>query len=451
MTYVPHTPDDQREMLAEIGVGSLEDLLKTIPDGLRLKDPLAVGPRLSEVELAEYVNSLAGRNSGPGTMVSFLGGGIYDHHVPAVVDFLSSRSEFYTAYTPYQAEVAQGTLQVTYEFQSLICRLTGMDVANASLYDASSAVAEAALVALSATRRNQVIISGTVNPRYNHVLESYTQGRDIAIECPPAQNGTSDVAAITGLISKETACVIVQSPNFFGQLEDVSGIERAVHQAGGLLIYVFYPIALGVCRTPGEAGADLAVGEGQSLGNPPNYGGPLLGLLAAKKEYVRRIPGRIVGRTQDEKGRSGYVMTLQTREQHIRREKATSNICTSQALLATRAAMYTSLMGRRGFKALAEVCTRRAHYLAEKITGLDGFALTYPGPFFNEFVVSCPVPVQEIIGRMSERGVMPGIDLSTFFPGRECELLVCVTEKNSPTHLDTFVQHMSKAARVAHA
>jgi len=451
MTYVPHTPDDQREMLATIGVGGLGELLQTIPDELRLKEPLAVGPRLSEVELAEYVNSLADRNSGAGTMVSFLGGGIYDHHIPAVVDFLSSRSEFYTAYTPYQPEVAQGTLQVTYEFQSLICRLTGMDVANASLYDGSSAVAEAALVALAATGRNQVIVSGTVNPHYLQVLQSYTQGRDIAIECPPEKNGATDAAAIAGLISKETACVIVQSPNFFGQLEDVSAIEREVHEAGGLLIYVFYPIALGVCQTPAETGADLAVGEGQSLGNPPNYGGPLLGLLAAKKEYVRRIPGRIVGRTQDAKGRPGYVMTLQTREQHIRREKATSNICTAQALIATRAAMYTSLMGRRGFKALAEVCTRRAHYLAEKIAALDGFRLTFTGPFFNEFVVSCPVPAHEIIEHMSEQGIMPGIDLSTFFPGRERELLVCVTEKNSPTHLDMFVQHMSKAARAAHA
>ena len=445
MTYVAHTPEDTQEMLERIGVRSIEDLLKTIPENLRLTEPLAVGERLSEVELTAHLEALAAQNAGPDRMVSFLGGGVYDHYVPAVVDFLASRSEFYTAYTPYQPEVAQGTLQATYEFQSLICRLTGMDAANASLYDGASAVAEAALVAISATGRPGIIVSGTVNPRYREVLAGYTQGRAVAIECPSDRNGISDSAAIVGKITDQTACVIVQSPNFFGQLEDVSAIEQAVHRVSGLLIYAFSPIALGICRTPGEANADLAVGEGQPLGNPPNFGGPLLGLLATRKEHVRRIPGRIVGRTVDEQGRPGYVMTLQTREQHIRREKATSNICTAQALLATRAAIYMSLMGKSGFRALAEVCTRRAHYLAEKISAVRGCALRYSGPFFNEFVVTCPLPAARVIASMSEHGIMPGIDLAQFFPDRDRELLVCVTEKHPPAQLDRYVEVLSQA------
>ena len=440
MVYISHTPEDRKEMLARIGAGSLEDLLKTIPERLRLRGPLAVGDRLSEVELTAHLESLAGQNAGPERMVAFLGGGVYDHYVPAAVDFLASRSEFYTAYTPYQPEVAQGTLQVTYEFQSIICRLTGMDAANASLYDGASAVAEAALVAISTTGRSEIVISGTVNPRYHEVLRSYTQGRGVTIECPAERDGTSDSAAIVRKISEHTACVIVQSPNFFGQLEDVSAIEYAVHRAGGLLIYVFYPIALGLCQTPGEANADLAVGEGQSLGNPPNFGGPLLGLLATKKEYIRRIPGRVIGRTVDEQGRPGYVMTLQTREQHIRREKATSNICTAQALLATRAAMYASLLGKRGFRALAEVCARRAHYLADNISVVRGFSLRYAGPFFNEFVLACPVPATQIIDFMSAQGIMPGIALAEFFPGADHDLLVCVTEKHAPAQLDRYVE-----------
>jgi glycine dehydrogenase subunit 1 len=447
MSYFPHTPEDRQEMLAQIGVDSIEDLLKTIPNELRLAEPLAVGEQLSEVELTAHLETLADQNTNSAQLASFLGGGVYDHYVPAVVDFLSSRSEFYTAYTPYQPEVAQGTLQATYEFQSLICRLTEMDVANASLYDGASATAEAALVALASTRRKQIIISSTVHPRYRDVLATYTQGRDVAIDCAPEVDGVTEMEEMTGLISDQTACVIVQSPNFFGQLEDVSVIERAIHQVGGLLINVFYPIALGICLTPGEAGADLAVGEGQPLGNPPSYGGPLLGLLAAKKEFVRRIPGRMIGRTVDEKGRPGYVMTLQTREQHIRREKATSNICTAQALLATRAAIYTALLGRRGFRVLAEVCTRRAHYLAEKIAAIKGFSLKYPGPFFNEFVVSCPISANRIIEYSSERGIMPGIGLAQYFPDRDFDLLVCVTEKHSPAQLDRFAEILSQVAQ----
>ncbi len=447
MTYIPHTPEDRENMLSAIGAGSLDDLLKTIPEKLRLTEPLSVGEALSEAELAAHFENLAAANDGPDRLISFLGGGVYDHYVPAAVDSLSSRSEFYTAYTPYQPEVAQGTLQVIYEFQSLICRLTGMDVANASLYDCGSAVAEAALVALAATRRPHIIISGSVHPRYREVLVSYTQGRDMILDTVAEKNDSSNVETITKLINDRTAGVIVQSPNFFGRLEDFSGIEHAVHEAGGLLIDVFHPVALGVCRTPGEQGADLAVGEGQPLGNPPSFGGPLLGLLAAKKKFVRRIPGRIVGRTTDKQGRPGYVMTLQTREQHIRREKATSNICTAQALVATRAAIYLSLMGRRGFRALAEVCMRRAHYLALKIAALDGFVLPYPGPFFNEFVVSCPIPAARVIEAMSEQGIAPGIDLSRFYPGREHDLLVCVTEKHSPAQLERYVEILNKTVR----
>ncbi len=446
MTYVPHTPEDRREMLAEIGVDSIEKLLKTIPGNLRLDSPLAVGRGLSEVELAAHLAELASKNSAANTLVSFQGGGVYDHYVPAAVDFLSARSEFYTAYTPYQPEVAQGTLQATYEFQSIVCRLTGMDVANASLYDGASAVAEAALVATAVTRRNHIIISGTVNPRYREVLLGYTQGRDVVIDRVPEENGVTDLDTAGKLINEQTACIIIQSPNYFGQLEKFEQIEEAIHKAGGLLIHVFQPIALGLCQTPGEAGADIAVGEGQPLGNPPSFGGPLLGLLAAKKEFVRRIPGRIVGRTVDSQDRPGYVMTLQTREQHIRREKATSNICTAQALLATRAAIYGALIGRRGLQALAELCTRRAHYLAERIAGLNGFSPAFPGPFFNEFVVDCPVPAGELIDAMADRGIVPGIELARYFPDKTNALLVCVTEKHPREQLDRFVELLQAIA-----
>jgi len=448
MTYIPHTPEDRDEMLSAIGVRSIEELLVTIPKKLRLTGPLRLPGSLSEVELTEHLETLAAKNNGPDQLISFLGGGAYDHYVPAAVDFLSSRSEFYTAYTPYQPEVSQGTLQVIYEFQSLICRLTGMDVANASLYDCGSAVAEAALVALAATGRRQVLISESVNPRYREILVAYAQGRDVTIDTAVQSRGSTDAATISKIIGDQTACVITQSPNFFGQLEDLSMIEQTVHRRGGLLITIFYPLALGICRTPGEQGADLAVGEGQSLGNPPNFGGPMLGLLAAKKDFLRRLPGRIVGRTTDKQGKPGYVMTLQTREQHIRREKATSNICTAQALLATRAAMYLSLLGRQGFRTLAEVCMRRAHYLADKIAALDGFAVKFPGPFFNEFVLTCPAPAALVIEAMAQQGIMPGIDLSRSFSECEYDLLVCVTEKHSTAQLERYVEALKDLACV---
>ncbi len=426
-------------MLSTIGEPSLQRLLRTIPQNLQLPEPLPIDPSLSEAEVYTLLESLAATNAGVGHTQSFLGGGIYDHYVPAAVDALSSRSEFYTAYTPYQAEVAQGTLQATYEFQSMICRLTGMDLANASLYDGASAVAEAASMALGITKRPQVIVAGTVHPRYRDVLQTYTQGRDMVMDVTLEERGVSDICTMTRLISDQTACVIVQSPNFFGQLEDVRPVERAIHEAGGLLIYVCYPMALGICRSPGEVNADIAVGEGQCLGNVPSYGGPLLGLIAAKRNHARYLPGRIVGRTEDVEGRTGYVLTLQTREQHIRREKATSNICTSQALLATRAAIYLALLGKHGFAALAEVCTRRAHYLAEKIDALPWYTLKYSGPFFNEFVITCPVPPASVIEIMLKEGIMPGIDLSGYYPDRRNELMIAVTEKHMPQHLDRFV------------
>ncbi len=444
MSYSAHTPEDREQMLSAIGEPSLQRLLRTIPDKLQLKEPLPIDPSLSEAEVYVLLDALADKNASANHTLSFLGGGIYDHYVPAAVDALSSRSEFYTAYTPYQAEVAQGTLQTTYEFQSMVCRLTGMDIANASLYDGGSAVAEAASMALGITKRPQVIVSGTVNPRYRDILQTYTQGRDMVMDVTLEERGVSDVRTITKLISDQTACVIVQSPNFFGQLEDVREIERAIHEAGGLLIYVFYPTALGLCQSPGEINADIAVGEGQCLGNTPSFGGPLLGLIAAKKSHSRFMPGRIVGRTEDVEGRTGYVLTLQTREQHIRREKATSNICTSQALLATRAAIYLALLGKQGFAALAEVCTRRAHYLADAIDALRSYTRKYPGPFFNEFVITCPIPAARVCESMLENGIMPGIDLSRYYPDRENELMISVTEKHTREHLDHFVSVLSQ-------
>lgn len=446
MEYTSHTDQSRREMLAAIGVRSLDELFKAIPADVRQKAPLRLPDGLSQAEVDSLLESLAGQNAAAPEVVSYLGGGIYNHHVPAAVDAVSFRSEFYTAYTPYQPEVAQGTLQATYEFQSMIRRLTGMDVAQASLYDVGSALAEAALVAIAQTGRRKLIIAGTLNPRFRSVLDTYLSAQNALIDVAIGSDGRTDFAKLSALTDDQTAAVIMPSPNYFGSLERWDEGAKVAHRHGALFVTVFYPISLGLIKPPGDCGADIAVGEGQSLGNPPSFGGPLLGLFAIKKEFIRRLPGRLIGRSVDALGQTAYVMTLQTREQHIRREKATSNICTAQALLATRAAIYMALLGKQGIVQLARTCSERAHYLASRIAALKGYSIPFGASFFNEFVVEAPVAARVVLEQLRRRGIIGGIELGGRFPGFDRRLLVSVTERHSPAMLDRLVEELRSAA-----
>jgi glycine dehydrogenase subunit 1 len=444
MSYLPNTDQNRKEMLERIGVRDFSELIGSIPDSLKLKGDLKIPSPLSELELTKLLTELASRNRDTNQSICFLGGGAYDHFIPAIVDHIISRSEFYTAYTPYQAEVSQGTLQSIYEFQSLICELTGMEVANASMYDGATAVAEAALLAGAHTRREKILVGGSLHPNYRKVIDTYCGSIKLKVDTLPLLEGEGliDADAAKNTISDKVACVIVQTPNFFGLLENVKEIEPLVHSAGALLILVCDPISLGVLRTPGEYNADIVVGEGQALGNNLYLGGPYLGYFAAKRSLVRRMPGRIVAATTDTKGQVGYVMTLQTREQHIRREKATSNICTNQALCALSACVYLSVMGRTGIRKVAELCLQKSHYAAEQIDSIDGFKRKYKAPFFKEFVIETPLPAERVVGSLFERGVMGGVDLGGFDQTWKNQLLVCVTEKRTKTEIDLLVDEL---------
>jgi len=445
MEYTSHTDESRRDMLTAIGVERFEELLKAIPDAIRLHRPIDLPAGLSEFEVDSLLASMAAQNAVPPEITSYLGGNIYDHYIPAALDHVGSRSEFYTAYTPYQPEVAQGTLQATYEFQSMICRMTGLDVAQASLYDGGSAIAEAAILALAHTKRRGVILAGTLPPRYRTVVETYLTAQDVNITTAVAPDGTTDFDKLRSLLNDEIACVIMPSPNYFGTLDRWEDGAKLAREHGALFVAVFRPLALGITKSPGACGADIAVGEGQSLGNTPSFGGPLLGLFAAKREYIRRLPGRLVGRTVDSQGQTAYVMTLQTREQHIRREKATSNICTAQALLATRAAIYMSLLGEQGFTQLAKTCMERAHYLASRIDELEGYSVPHGSAFFNEFVVEAPMMASTILSRLRRSNILGGIELGARFPGYDRRFLVCVTERHTRNDLDTFVRELRVA------
>jgi len=431
-------------MLETIGVSGLEELFAPIPENLRNYGSMKLPAPLAEPELIRHLEDLSRKNN-PGE-ISFVGGGIYNHYVPPAVWTLVMRSEFVTAYTPYQAEVAQGTLQAIYEFQTHVCRLTGMDVANASLYDGATAVAEAAMLAVNHTGRNRIVVSETVNPIYREVLAATLSGRDLEIITVPVDGNVTDYRRIGDYVDQNAACLILGQPNFFGYLEEIEPGQKAIHEAGGLLALVIDPISLGMLKTPAEYKADVAVGEGQGLGIPRNFGGPLLGLFTARQEYVRRLPGRLVGRTVDTDGKTGFVLTLQTREQHIRRDKATSNICTSEALCATAATVYMSLMGKHGLPRVARLSAERAHYLAEAIGALDGYKIWTDKPFFKEFVVETPVPPARIIAEMAAAGIMAGIDLSRFYPKLDHHLLVAVTEMNSFEDCDRFGKALSRLA-----
>jgi glycine dehydrogenase subunit 1 len=444
MPYVYHTDEDEREMLRALGLQSVEELFTRIPKEFLIRDLLPIGVGKAEHETIKYLESLAAKNREAGGMTSFLGGGVYDHVVPAVIKHLAGRSEFATAYTPYQAEVSQGTLQVIFEFQTLISRLTGMPVANASMYDGATALAEAALMAAKITGRTELLVPDNINPRYRNVLGVYTRGQSLVLRpIPVTADGDIDAGALRGALSDNVAGVLVQNPNYFGILERPWEYGEHVKKAGALLVAGVDPVSLSIFQAPGDYSADIAVGEGQSLGNDMNYGGPLLGFMSSRAEYIRNLPGRLVSETQDIDGKRAYVLTLQTREQHIRREKATSNICTNQGLLAIRAAIYLSMLGETGFRELGRICHDKAHRLAEMISACPGYSLRYAGPFFREFVVRCPRSAQHTVDRARDEGILAGIPLGKYF-GREAEhdLLVAVTEKRSDDDFERFTRFL---------
>jgi glycine dehydrogenase subunit 1 len=442
MRYIPNSPGERRSMLADIGLERIEDLFDQIPEQLKISNHIGIGDALSEPELLEYFRGLASANAVD--YQSFLGGGAYSHFIPVIIDSLISRAEFFTAYTPYQPELSQGTLQYTFEFQTMICQLTGMEVANSSLYDGSTAVAEAVLMANRVTRRNKFVMADTVHPQYREVVASYTKNLGLKIDLADHTNaGTLNPGSLG--IDKDTAAVVVQSPNFFGCVEDLAAIADAAHEAGALLVVaISEPMSLGVLKPPGASGADIVAGETQSFGIPLSFGGPYCGMFATLEKHVRQMPGRLVGEARDSEGRRGYVLTLSTREQHIRREKATSNICTNQGLFALMATVYLSTMGKRGVQEVASQNLQKAHYAASEISKIDGFAMKFTAPFFNEFVVHTPRPAQEIVHRLLDKRIIGGIALNGYYPAMSDSILMCVTETTKKGSIDGLVDALSE-------
>ncbi len=432
MAYLPHNENEIAEMLSAIGVKSVEGLYASIPSELRAKS-FAIPEGLSEIEAESYFRRLADANRVD--PVNFLGGGYYDHYIPAAVDALSSRGEFYTAYTPYQPEASQGTLQALYEYQTAVCNLTGMDVSNASLYDGGSAIAEAVLMAMRLTRRTKIVVDGGVHPLHLRIVRTYLQNLESRIVVLNGRDYGTDRLALTQAIDDETAAVVVQNPNFFGAADDYTDVAGLAKSKGALTVVSTYPVALGLLKTPGEMEADIAVAEGQSLGLPLSFGGPYLGMIACRESYVRQLPGRIVGATKDRDGKRAFVLTLQAREQHIRREKATSNICSNQGLCALRAGIYLSLLGSTGIRELAALIRDKAAYAKSRLAAISG--VTVPDyPCFNEFVVRLPKPAKDVAALLLDKGFAAGIPLDGFYPERGNELLVAVTEKRTREEID---------------
>ena len=441
MSYIGLSRDEEQRMLDAIGVRRYEDLLTAIPEEVRLKRPLSVAGPLSEIDARRRFGEWA-RSNDADHAISFMGGGSYDHYVPAAVNAIAMRSEFATAYTPYQPEVAQGSLTAIFEFQSMIAELTGEDVANASLYDGATAVVEAALLARHQTGRARVVVAGALHPHYVDVLRTYLE-MDVTVVAD--RGGQCAPEDLRGALAGDVAAVIYQHPNFFGLLESPQAIHTLAHEAGALAVAVCDPIALALLEPPGAAGADIVVGEGQSLGNPPSFGGPALGFFACRQALVRRMPGRIAAQTVDRHGRRGFVLTLQTREQHIRREKATSNICTNQGLLALRATIHLGLLGKQGLTEVAELCVQKAHHAATLAAGIPGYRLAHGGPFFREFVLECPVDAADVVRAARGHGILPGVDLGRFRPAWRRWLLVAVTEQRSAAEIERWANALRSA------
>ncbi|MDO9543055.1 MAG: aminomethyl-transferring glycine dehydrogenase subunit GcvPA [Kiritimatiellia bacterium] len=443
MSYYAGSPDDDRAMLAELKAASFDDLFAGIPAGLQT-DKFNLPPGLTEMEMTRRLNALAGMNSTH--LVNFCGGGFYDHFIPSAVDALAGRAEFYTAYTPYQPEVSQGTLQAIYEYQTMMARLTEMEVSNASLYDGGTALFEAIMMAFRVTRRRRVLIDKSVNPIYRAMLKCYSANLDFEFVEVPARDGLADRPGIKALLTEETAAVILQNPNFFGCLDDCSDLIAAAHAVGALGIMSVYPVALGIVKTPGAMGADIVTGEAQSLGLPLSFGGPYLGYMTTLKKHVHKMPGRLVGATQDAQGRRGFVLTLQAREQHIRREKATSNICSNEALCALRALIYLALLGKGGLVELAESCAANAAYAWNKLTAIPGVTPAFNHRyFFNEFTLALPQNSADVVSALIDRGFAAGFPLGRYYPEMEKGLLVAFTEKRTKEEIDMFAAALEAA------
>ncbi|MGB2985293.1 MAG: aminomethyl-transferring glycine dehydrogenase subunit GcvPA [Phycisphaerae bacterium] len=445
MNYTQLTDSDIQQALGAIGVDSIDALFAPIPPALRLQKELNLPRGLCELDLLKDTGSLAARNRDCSELVCFLGAGAYDHFIPTVVDAMAGQTEFLTAYTPYQAEASQGILQLFYEFQTMICLLTDMEVANASLYEGASAAAEAVLMAATITKRRRVIVAESVHPDTLRVLRTYAQSQDIDITAAPAPEGVVDEQALSAVLNESTAAVVIQSPNFFGCIERLDRIVPTVHAHGALAIISTDPIAGGVLKPPGAFDADIVVGEGQTLGVPLQYGGPYLGLLAAREKYLRKMPGRVVGVAKDLEGRRGFCLALQTREQHIKRERATSNICTNQGLLAVRAAVYMAAMGKRGIAEVASQCFDKAHYAANEIARLDGYALRFSAPFFKEFVVRTSRDVKAVLTTCRDHGILGGVAMARFDERLSDCFLVAVTEKRTKAEIDNLVAALENA------
>jgi glycine dehydrogenase subunit 1 len=445
LRYIPNSPDERAEMLQTVGLEKAEELFSSIPADLRLRALLKTPAALSEMELLAGFEATATRNTAA-RRISFLGAGAYSHYTPTVVDHLIQRSEFFTAYTPYQPEISQGTLQAIFEFQTMVCQLTGMEVANASMYDGSTALAEAVLMAERVTRRQKVVVSSSVHPEYLEVVNTYVQHAGIELERLDFDATTGQTAqGALSVVDDKTAALVIQSPNFFGCVEDVRALAERAHAVGALLVVtVTEAMSFGLLRAPGTAGADIVVAEGQSFGVPLSYGGPYLGLFATREKYARQMPGRLVGEAFDKEGRRGFVLTLATREQHIRREKATSNICTNEGLIALAATIYLETMGPRGIEEVAMQCAQKAAYAARRICEIEGFTLPFTAPRFNEFVVRSRVEAAGLLSRLAtERNITGGLALSRYYADRPNDFLVCVTETNSRAEIDALVEGLA--------
>ncbi|BCL81817.1 putative glycine dehydrogenase (decarboxylating) subunit 1 [Ktedonobacteria bacterium brp13] len=442
MSYVPNTQEEQQAMLEHMGFSSMEDLLTPVPAEVRLDHPLDLPPAVSEPDLKREMSRMAAKNKNLDTTIAFLGAGTYDRSIPSVVPHLQRRSEFVTSYTPYQPEVSQGMLQATYEFQTMVCQITGMDVANASLYDGSTAMVEAVLLALGPGGRGEVVISAAVDPQYRNVLHTYAFARGFTIKEIGVEDGVTSLEELRAAVNAQTAAVVIQQPNFFGCIEDLRAIDPLAHQGRTLLVQVTTePASFSVLTPPGESNVDIAVGELMSFGNTMSYGAPALGFIAAKQKFMRLLPGRLVGQTVEEGDAKqiGYVLTLQTREQHIRRERATSNICTNQSLLAVGATIYMAAIGKQGFRELGTLNVQKAHYAQQRITAIPGYEAVFPRPFFNEFVIKCPVPVSKIEQRLEQAEMIGGYPLAQSYPGMDNAILFCVTETRTKGDIDCLV------------
>lgn len=445
MNFVLNTTEEKKQMMDFIGIKSIEELFSDIDESMRLKRPLKLPGSMSEMEIMEHMRNISSLNAHSLGHTCFLGAGAYNHFIPSAVEHLISRSEFYSSYTPYQAEMSQGLLQSIFEFQTMMAELTGMDVVNASHYDGATALAESAFMAVKHSERKSIAISKAVHPEYREVVQTYAKAYGIKVIEVGINQGLTDIQEFSTLVNESTGCVIIQSPNFFGCIEDLKEIGDLAHKKGNIFITsVNEPISLGLLKPPGDLGADVVVGEAQAFGNPVNFGGPHLGFIATKGEFIKKMPGRISGLTVDTEGERGYILTLQTREQHVRRERATSNICTNQALNALAATIYLALMGKTGVKKISGICAQRAHYASKRMAEMDGFEMRFSTPFFNEFVISCPLSSSSVNKKLLKRKIIGGLELGRYYNGMEKDMLFCITEMNSKNDIDKLVESLGE-------